>query len=195
MFCSKCGTETPDDSQFCRKCGLTLGTVATHGGAAAAFAPARIPQPQKRKLVRTPFLVVGVLVLAFFVAFLVVELGSQPYTQSFNNPALVVNRNSFYTIKFDVPAGATRVIMKGSFAASGGSGNDVEVFVMPQDDFVNWANGHPSKSYYNSGKATVGTINVSLPSNVGNMILVLNNRFSLISQKTVKVNASLTYYK
>lgn len=30
MFCSKCGTEHPDDSQFCRKCGQSLSASSTH---------------------------------------------------------------------------------------------------------------------------------------------------------------------
>jgi hypothetical protein len=41
MFCSHCGTNHPDDSQFCRKCGQTLAVVTSTGGAAAAVAPAR----------------------------------------------------------------------------------------------------------------------------------------------------------
>ncbi|MGO9647288.1 MAG: zinc-ribbon domain-containing protein [Terriglobales bacterium] len=35
MFCPKCGTDHPDDSQFCRKCGQTLSAA----GSTAASAP------------------------------------------------------------------------------------------------------------------------------------------------------------
>ena len=28
MFCSKCGTQNPDDAKFCSKCGATLGVPA-----------------------------------------------------------------------------------------------------------------------------------------------------------------------
>jgi hypothetical protein len=42
VFCTKCGTDLPNDSRFCRSCGQTLGVVSTGGGAAAAVAPARI---------------------------------------------------------------------------------------------------------------------------------------------------------
>ena len=45
MFCSKCGTDHPDDSQFCRKCGQTLAVVISTNGAAAAVAPARTKAP------------------------------------------------------------------------------------------------------------------------------------------------------
>jgi hypothetical protein len=41
MFCPKCGTESSDDSQFCRKCGQGI-SVASTGGVAAAVAPARV---------------------------------------------------------------------------------------------------------------------------------------------------------
>jgi S1-C subfamily serine protease len=40
MFCHKCGSETPDDSQFCRKCGQSLGSAwVVSPSAAAAVAP------------------------------------------------------------------------------------------------------------------------------------------------------------
>jgi hypothetical protein len=45
MFCTKCGTDLPDDSQFCRKCGQSLSVASTSGGAAAAVAPAKIATP------------------------------------------------------------------------------------------------------------------------------------------------------
>jgi uncharacterized membrane protein len=32
MFCSKCGEENPDESNFCKKCGATLNTSATKDG-------------------------------------------------------------------------------------------------------------------------------------------------------------------
>jgi len=42
MFCMKCGTDLPDDSQFCRKCGQAQSVSSTSAGAAAAVAPAPI---------------------------------------------------------------------------------------------------------------------------------------------------------
>jgi hypothetical protein len=84
---------------------------------------------------------------------------------------------------------------KGNFTASGGTGNDIDVYVLPQDDFVNWQNRHASRSYYNSGKVTVGNLNVNLPSDAGTYYLVFDNRFSLLSEKNVRVNATLSYYQ
>jgi hypothetical protein len=94
-----------------------------------------------------------------------------------------------------VPPGATGVQLQGSFTASGGSGNDVEVYVLPETDFVNWQNRHGAKTYYNSGKVTVGNLNLTLPSDAGSYYLVFDNRFSLLSQKSVRLNATFTYYE
>jgi len=44
MFCLRCGTEVPDESQFCRKCGQAQSV--TSSGAAAAVGPARTPATQ-----------------------------------------------------------------------------------------------------------------------------------------------------
>lgn len=210
MFCPKCGTETSDDSQFCRKCGQGLAVVASATGAGAAAAPARIPEAKpQRKLVRAPFAIAGVLLLIFIVygynasqranpnpaANPVERLVKQLHTTKLSNPAIAVNALGFNYFKLDVPAGATSVLLRGNFTASGGTGNDIEVFVLPESDFVNWQNGHNAKTVYNSGKVTVGTLNVNLPADAGTYYLVFNNKFSLLTQKTIRVDAVLTYYQ
>jgi uncharacterized membrane protein len=37
MFCSKCGTENPEEAKFCSKCGAGLGVAATPTEGAAKF--------------------------------------------------------------------------------------------------------------------------------------------------------------
>lgn len=216
MFCPKCGTETTDDSQFCRKCGRGLAVSAassgaTSAGAGAAVAPARIPEapPKAKPLVRAPFAIAGALVLLLLIYGYNVSqranlnpavnpidrIVKQQHTMTAKNPDLRINALSFSSFKFDVPAGATSVNLHGNFTASGGLTNDVEVFVMSSDDFVNWQNRHEAKTFYNSGKVTVGTFNVNLPTDAGTYYLVFNNRFALLAQKTVLVDGALTYYQ
>jgi len=204
MFCSKCSTELPDDSQFCRKCGVAISAVSS-GGAATAVAPAREPvaaeKPKKSGSNKVVWFVIIVIALgAWWVASSnspsarqIQQIAKQQHTERLNNPALSVNPTGFAYFKLDVPANASDVTLQGNFTASGGSGNDVEAYVMSEEDFVNWQNGHAAKTYYNSGKVTVGTINVHVPA--GRCYLVFNNKFSLLSSKSVRVDGTLTYYQ
>jgi hypothetical protein len=123
------------------------------------------------------------------------QLTKQQRTVTLANPALAINALSFSYFKLDIPAGASSVSLHGNFTASGGLGNDIEVVLLSQNDFVNWQNGHEAMSFYNSGKVTVGNINVNLPANAGTYYLVFNNKFSLLTQKVLRVDAALTYYQ
>jgi hypothetical protein len=212
MFCRKCGTEAPDDSQFCQKCGVGLAVSSTSTGAGAAVAPARVAEAPKtapnKKSVRAPFMVAGIVILALVAygifassnnsrgtASPIERLVKQQHVETAKNNDLRINALGFYGFKFDVPQGATGVQLHGNFTASGGLTNDIEVFLLSSDDFVNWQNRHPARSLYNSGKVTVGTLNVNLPSDAGTYYLVFNNRFSLLTQRSVLVDAALTYYQ
>jgi len=48
--------------------------------------------------------------------------------------------------------------------ATGGRGNDIQVYLVNGDEYVNLQNGHPANTYYNSGKVTQDTLSVRLPS-------------------------------
>lgn len=80
----------------------------------------------------------------------------------------------------------TRVAAK--FRARGGSGNDIEVFIVDEDGFENWRNGHQVPTYYNSGRVTVGRFDVRL--RPGKYFLVMSNTFSTFSNKVV----NFTFY-
>lgn len=84
-----------------------------------------------------------------------------------------------------------RASVAGRFRAQGGSGNDVEVYILDEDGFENYRNGHRVQTYYNSGRVTVGTINVTLGS--GRYYLVFNNSFSTVSNKAVNARVEMQY--
>lgn len=99
--------------------------------------------------------------------------------------------------KFTIPANAHDIHVDGRFAAKGGMGNDVEVFLLDEDGFVNWRNGHPSRTYYDSNKTTVGNIAVRLPDTDAPVTyyMIFSNTFSLLSGKVVEANLTLNYQR
>ena len=105
---------------------------------------------------------------------------------------IVIEPNQYLYYKFSIPESVNIAELKGQFSTVGGSGNDIEVYIMSSDDFINWKNGHESRVYYQSGKKTIdSSINFNLPS--GTYYLIYSNTFSLISNKAVKTNFFFTY--
>src|SRR4029077_2962303 len=97
---------------------------------------------------------------------------------------------AWYT--FVVPPNSSIVAVNGHFSATGGQGNDIDCYILDEDGLVNFKNGHPSSTYYNSGKVTqakIGAANLA----PGTYYIVLDNRFSLITPKAVQIDATLSY--
>jgi len=115
-----------------------------------------------------------------------------PHSANIVNGLITVQAGSYNYYPFTLAAGSTSISVTGSFTASGGGGNDIEVFVMDQTNFINWQNGHQASAYYNSGQLTTGTISTSLPS-VGTYDLVYSNTFSTVSSKNVQTTVNLYY--
>ena len=120
---------------------------------------------------------------------------SKPQTQNTNyiiNGLITVSPGDYNYYLFSVPSGATQAHVKGFFTASGGSGNDIYLYIMDRIDFINWQNGHTVNVYYNSGKVTTDNFDIYIPS--GQMYyLVFSNTFSTFSTKTVSATVTLIY--
>jgi hypothetical protein len=84
--------------------------------------------------------------------------------------------------------------VKGSFTASGGSGNDIETFIFDDMAYTNWVNGHQVNTFYNSGRITVANIDASITT-PGKYHLVFNNGFSIFTSKHVSTTVNLEWYE
>ena len=133
-------------------------------------------------------IIVGVIAVAWFVT----TVALPQHTQQLTNTPITINAQTSNYVQFSTPNNAINPTVSGRFTASGGTGNDIAVMVLSQDDFINWQNGHASTAYYSSGKTTVGMISVTVPSGQ-TLYLVFDNTFSLVSAKSVNSNILLTY--
>jgi len=88
--------------------------------------------------------------------------------------------------KFVVPAGAIPASLEGHFTATGGPRSSIEVWVMNDDQFVNWANQHPLRVIYNSQRVTQGTIKLTLPADGGTYHVVFSNAFRCLLRRLWK---------
>lgn len=185
MYCDHCGSEILGKHGFCSKCGRRAGAS----------------KPALRASFIVALLAVSICSFLFFhfdLRPIKPEISTQPnsfqpklHTETIDT-AFAVPKLSSHSYKFAIPTGANAALLQGHFSAIGGAGNDIEAWLMSDDEFVNWQNRHSVTPIYNSGRVTQATINVSLPQ-PGTYYLVFNNRFSFVSPKAVQDNISLTY--
>lgn len=133
-----------------------------------------------------------------FVASLIVflcSIPSLPITNQRSGRASIVN--TAFTVKagdarfWNFHVGGYGANVVGRFRAEGGGGNDIICLILDGDSFENWRNGHPVRTYYNSGKITVANIRARLPE--GDYVLVFSNTFSSVSNKAVSANVEMRW--
>ena len=225
MFCTECGSQVSDGTKFCHQCGKAIGTSTAVTGASAGTAvqmspesrPINSPSTPIQKTSwnsRTAFLLILLGVLgwllysvthqnqpqikrAFSIPAPVSTPVTEPVTVSLGEKAFTIPAGRYMYFKFTIPPRSSAIEMTGRFEATGGSGNDVEVVVLNEDEFTNWQNHHSVPTYYNSGKVTVGTLQSRLPSTSAGesttYYLIFNNAFSVFSNKAVSTDITLHY--
>lgn len=207
MYCPSCGKQVQEGNVFCPFCGKALSNAPPNPSPPTISQPSPPYQnpPQQRNSAKSHTarnVAVGIAVLLLVIIAVVVAVSLMnsnggsiiPTTHTTNvvNGLVTVNAGSYEDYTFTVPSGASNIQVTGSFTASGGSGNDIKVYIFDQSDFVNWENGHTANTYYQSGQTTTGTISATLPSS-GTYVLVYDNTFSIISQKNVNTEVNLSY--
>lgn len=107
------------------------------------------------------------------------------------NGVVSVAAGGWNTTQVNVSSNMLSPYVTGSFVASGGSGNDIYVYVMTAIDYTNWSTGHAVTPLYNSGQLTTAQYSVNL--RVGTYYVVYDNSFSVVSAKNVRTLVYLVY--
>jgi hypothetical protein len=116
-----------------------------------------------------------------------IKTGNQQVVQQ----AFTVKPEAFRYFKVEIPPSLRNTTLSGRFSTSGGQGNDIQVIVTNEDGLTNIKNGHSGRVWYDSGKVTVGNVNVRL--SPGTYYIIFNNRFSVFSNKAVSADIHLEY--
>ncbi len=116
-----------------------------------------------------------------------------PKTYNLVNGVITVGPNDYYHVQFIIDTDSMlNVKVEGTFRASGGSGNDIEVMILDDMAYTNWINGHTVSAIYFSGKLTTSNIDAEIVSS-GKYHLVFSNEFSIISSKDVSTKVDLNW--
>lgn len=104
--------------------------------------------------------------------------------------AVAASAHGAFTVPV-TPAGATGHTLIARLEAAGGTGNDVRVLLFDRDNYLNWSNGHAAQAIFDGGRATVTNMRVSLEP--GEYMLILDNSFSWMTDKTVSGELFIQY--
>lgn len=77
-------------------------------------------------------------------------------------------------------------VITGRVLGVDGGNRDLDVLVLDRDGFTNWHNGTDGSALFVSRRASAATLNVPLPG-PGEYSLLISNRFSVLTGKTVNI--------
>jgi hypothetical protein len=144
-------------------------------------------QPTPKKPFLSKPVIIGLAIIAVVAAVVIAGLVANqalhpPFSASIVNKMITVSPGTTQKFTFSIPYGASNAHVSGTFSATGGSGNDIIVYV--SDSY--------GTTLYNSGQVSNGSFNVNLTPG-SNYSLVFDNTFSTVSSKTVTAQATLNY--
>lgn len=211
MYCPKCGTQHPDDANFCLKCGKAFGnpidSIPIERNPNLDRLESKHRRDEARDSTYKSFIFFLAICLAAFLTYKFIEneeavsnfaeeaiseltAGSQGYTSIITGD-FYIEPEEYRYYPFTIPEEWGVVRVTGSFSSSGGGGNDVSVHITDYNGFLNFHNGHALKGWYHSGKVTADSLDVSL--GPGDYYLIFSNVFSLVSAKTVSSSIGIEY--
>ena len=119
------------------------------------------------------------------------RLVSDPQSRSLaDNELMQISAGGVRWLTFSVPPDS-EPFLKLKYEATGGAGNDVQIALGSELDMKNWMNGHMASVLYSPGKRTADETTVRLPSGGGSYVLAISNKHSILSSKTVQLDAQL----
>ena len=105
---------------------------------------------------------------------------------------IVPQKNSRYVpIRIDA-IGKFNIKVLGEFNVWGGAGNDIRFYALNQHNFDKFRTGRPYWALDESGQVSNYKFEIPI-THSGKVYLVFDNTFSILSAKTVRVNAKLSY--
>lgn len=101
------------------------------------------------------------------------------------NSIYKVGPGTYEYISFYSPCSST---VTGQFSAEAALGDNIIVYLLDQNNFDAFKSGNSAQAYYNSGKASSGSLNVGI--SPGTYYIIMSNTYSSFSTKTVSLQAS-----
>jgi hypothetical protein len=105
----------------------------------------------------------------------------------------MVKGEKWRDVEFTVDSSWKYVSVEGWFHASGGAQNDIEIFICDDSTFSDWESGRKVTPIYNTGRKTIGEIDLSLPEKWIKYHLVFSNIFAN-TPKYIQSQIDLKYY-
>src|SRR5579862_515217 len=216
LGCAQCGSTLPDDAKFCLKCGRPVSLPAKSPAPVAAL-PREIRKPR-----RTRPMIVGALLAILAALILWAGLSDSPAAQQVQefvgwkhdrvilDATFSIGPHTFRYYKFSLPEGSVNVALVGQFTSTADNSkagnrkeitkaksedvdNNVEVYVLSEAAFTVWQNGYSTRSVYESGRVTAGTVQADVPAGAGIYYLVFSNKSAPKTPKSIHATVLLRY--